>query len=213
MTKNSDNRLVKVFIDLESNMARNKFLRPQMEEELKSEINAEIPDMVSRLAELEPIFTADVGDFTSIIREATKAYMYKHWRSVVVLIGVTSEAFIDDLYSRHDKLGSASGYYATKKELFGEDDRVSYKRKLAILRFFGLLTKSNCTKLSRIKKLRDAHAHPRKEERDEHKDAKEAMRLFRACLKERFNAEYAIEEGRVVRRQKPNGNKQRKGHM
>lgn len=190
------------YLDLTPNHAKEPLLRPHLEESLKSQLMSDIPAMVSRLAELEPIITLEVGEYIDFLMEAKLAFQYGLWRGVVALVGVASEGFSDNLYKQIGRVKSVDGEEITRETIFGRDDYVPEQRKLAVLRLFGLISKESHENLTRIKKLRDLYIHPQPKGRDCGEDAREAMKLFRAVLKERFNSKYTIKKGKVVERQR-----------
>lgn len=193
--------IMSVFVDFTPTHAKDERLRPRFENDLKDKLAQGIPAMVSRLAELDPIMTAEVGEYVDFMMEASEAFMYGHWRSVVALVGVAVEGFTDGLYSRLGRIVSKTGKEVSRKELFGDDERLPENRKLAILHFFGVITPTTYDALTKIKRLRDQYVHPPRKARDVGADAREAMRLFRAILKERFDRDYTVKAGKVVRRQ------------
>lgn len=189
------------YIDLRPTHAKNEKLRPQLENRLRDELVKTVPAMVARLAELEPLITREVGEYTNFLMEAQSAFQFGLWRGVVALIGIAAENFTDSLYNQITRVKSATGEEIAKDELFGRDDYMPEQRKLAVLRLFGLLDKSSYNKLVRIKKLRDLYVHPQPKDQDSGQDAREVMTLFRAVLKERFDAKYTISQGEIVERQ------------
>ena len=56
--------------------------------------------MVSRLAEVDPIITLEVGAYIDFMREAVDAVQFGLWRAVVALIGIAAESFTDTLYNQ-----------------------------------------------------------------------------------------------------------------
>jgi len=197
-------RGVWTYINLEPTHARSAELRPKLEEDIKEELIKNVPAMVSRLAELEPLITREVGECTGFIMEAERAFMYGLWRGVIALVGITAERFIDTLYNQVKRVKSVTGEEIAKEKLFGRDDYLPEQRKLEVLRLFGLINKSNYDKLVCIKKLRDLYVHPESSTGDPEQDAREAMGLLRTVLKERFDTRYTIRQGKIVERQANN---------
>ena len=200
-----EEREVRTYVNLEPNWARRPELRPQFEEEIKSQLIKDVPAMVSRLAELGPLISSEVGEYAELMMEAERAFMHGFWRAVVALVGCAAEGFTDKLYDRIKQVKSVSGEGVSKEKLFGKDGSVPALRKLTVLKAFGLIDKAAYQKLLRIKKLRDSYVHPQSpDDRKSAPDAQEAMMLFRTVLRERFNAAYTIKEGKIVLRDKPN---------
>ena len=186
------------YINLEPTHARSAELRSKLEEDIKDQLINDVPVMVSRLAELEPLITREVGEYAYFIMEAERAFMYGLWRGVVALVGITAERFTDTPYNQVKKVSSATGEEIAKDKLFGKN--VSKQRKLSILRLFGLISKNNYDKLVRINKLRDLYVHPESNIGDPEQDAREVVTLFRTVLKERFDTKYTIRQGKIVER-------------
>ncbi len=195
-----DDKLVSGFIDLIPNHAKNEMLRPQYESELKEQLVNNVPQMVSRLAELDPIITLEVGEYIDFMREAVDAFQFGLWRAVVALIGIAAESFTDTLYSRSKNVTSTSGVSISKEKLFGRDDYMPEERKLAVLFVFGIILSDDYERLRRIKRLRDQYVHPRGKAPDVEKDAREVIRLFRSVIKDRFERVYTIKKGKIVKR-------------
>jgi hypothetical protein len=196
-----NNQLISTFIDLEPNWAKHEKLRLQYEEELKKRLTSGVPQMISRLAELDPIITLEVGEYISFMREAVEAFQFGLWRAVVALIGIASESFTDTLYSQVKDVKSISGVSIPKDKLFGRDDYMPEERKLAVLYILGFILSKDYDRLRRIKKLRDKYVHPKGEALNVEKDAREVIRLFRSVIKERFDRLYTIREGKIVKRE------------
>lgn len=192
---------VSTYIDFTPTHAQSEYLRPQLEKLLRADLEKAVPAMVSRLAELEPLITQEVGEYSDFMLEATWAFAYGLWRGVVALIGIAAEGFTASLYNQIKRVRSAVGEEVEKEKLFGRDDYLPEQRKLAVLCLYGLVNKDAYGKLVRIKKLRDLYVHPQPKGRDAGQDAREAMTLFRAVLRERFEAKYTIKEGKIVERQ------------
>ncbi len=188
------------FIDFEPNWAKNEQLRPRLEEQLKQQMLEEVPKMVSRLGELESLITHEVGQYADFMVEAQHAFQFGLWRAVVALIGIAGESFTNSLYNQINTVTSASGEQLAKDRIFGRDENLPEKRKLDILRLVGLISPGNHDKLLKIKKLRDRYVHGMVQGRDIGKDARNAFRLFRQVLKERFDAKYTIRDGKIVAR-------------
>lgn len=199
MAKADNKRLT--YIDFTPIHAKDEKLRPQLEESLKEQLVNDVPAMVSRLAKLEQLITVELDEYTDLLVEARLAFQYGLWRGVVALIGITAEKFTDSIYSQIKQVRSLDGEEIDKKRIFGDDAHVPEKRKLEILRFFGLITSPSFDKLIKIKKLRDKYVHPPSEELDVERDARKAMTLFQAVLKERFDAKYTIKKGKIVERE------------
>jgi hypothetical protein len=195
-----NDKLVSGFIDFIPNQAKDKRFRPQYELELRERLNNDVPQMVSRLAELDAIITLEVGEYIDFMREAVDAFQFGLWRAVVALIGIASENFTDTLYSQFRIVKSSSGVSISKEKLFGRDDYMPEERKLAILFTFGVILAEDYKKLQRIKKLRDQYVHPKAGTPDVEKDAREVIGLFRSVIKERFERVYTIKEGKIVKR-------------
>lgn len=189
---------VNVYIDFEPNLAKTPEGSKWLEQELKDRCVAEVPSMISRMAELDEIMTTDLGDYVDFFAEARQAFLQGLWRSVVALIGIAAESFRSDLYAQIRYVGSASGKEVPKENIFGREDALSEKRKLEILKLFGVITPASHDKLSKIKKLRDRYVHPSQEDRDIGGDARKIMKLFQKVLTERFDARYTIREGKIV---------------
>ncbi|MBI2328266.1 MAG: hypothetical protein HYU85_01220 [Chloroflexi bacterium] len=195
-----DDKLLSAFIDFIPNEARNEMLRPQYESELKERLINDVPNMVSRLAELDPIITIEVGEYIDFMREAVDAFQFGLWRAVVALIGIAAESFTDTLYSEFKNVTSTSGVSMTKEKLFGRDDYIPEERKLAVLFTFGTISSNDYERLRKIKNLRDRYVHPKEKAPSVEKDAREVIRLFRSVIKERFDRIYTIKEGKIVKR-------------
>jgi len=195
-----DDKLVSGFIDLEPNSAKNPLLRPQLEAELKEQLINEVPQMVSRLAELEAFITIEVGEYIDFMREAVEAFQFRLWRAVVALIGIAAESFTDTLYSHIKHVTSTGGVSISKEKLFGRDDYMPEERKLAVLLVFGVILSDDFMRLRRIKRLRDQYVHPKGKAPDVEKDAREVIRLFRSVIKDRFERVYTIKKGKIVKR-------------
>ncbi len=189
------------YINFEPTHARSAELRPKLEEEIKGELIRNVPAMVSRIAELEPLITQEIAEYADFLMESERAFAYGLWRGVIALIGITAESFIGNLYNQITKVRSPTGEEISKEKLFGTDDRVSKQRKLDVLRLFGLINKKSYDKLVRINKLRDLYVHPKSKAQNPEQDAREVIKLFRALLKERFDTKYTIKEGKIVERQ------------
>ncbi len=201
MTEQNDEHLVNAFIDLESNLLANPWMRQQAEEGLKKQLIAEVPEMVSRKAELAALITLDVGDYLEFMQEAELAYQFALWRSVVTLIGVAAENLTDNLYANIDQINSLSGVKTAKKKIFGDDSRLDEKRKIAILLFFGIITKMNHDDLLAITALRNKYAHGNIKDQDIEQDARKVMPLFRKVLNERFDSKNTVVDGVITPRQ------------
>ncbi len=195
-----NDQLISAFIDLEPNWAKDERLRLQYEEELKKRLTSDVPQMISRLAEIDAIITLEVGEYIYFMKEAVEAFQFGLWRAVVALIGIASESFTDTLYSQVKDVKSTSGVNISKEKLFGRDDYMPEERKLAILFIFSIILSEDYERLRRIKKLRDKYVHPKGKTSSVEQDAREAIRLFRSIIKERFDRIYTIKEGNIVKR-------------
>ena len=192
---------VEAFIDFEVNLARIR--RPQYEAELRGQLIAGIPQMADREAELEPILTLEVGTYIDFMREAREAFKFGLWRAVTALIGIAAESFTDTLFEKIKTVRSQAGVSVSKKELFGDGEHISENRKMAVLFLFGVIEGQDRDKLVAIKKLRDKYVHPRAQEPTVEADAREMMRLFQSVIRDRFEREYAISNGQIVKREQP----------
>jgi hypothetical protein len=134
--------------------------------------------MVTRLAELEPIITPEVGEYIDFMREAVDAYQLGLWRAVVALIGIATENFTDTLYEGVKNVRSSTGTTISKEKLFGREDYMPEERKLAVLHTFGIIQQDDYDRLRKIKKLRDKYVHPKGETPEVEKDAREIIRIF-----------------------------------
>ena len=195
-----EDRLISTFIDFEPNHARDERLCPQYEAGLKEQLVHNVPQMVSRLTEVDPIITLEVGAYIDFMREAVDAFQFGLWRAVVALIGIAAESFTDTLYNQVNNVKSSSGVNIPKEKLFGRDDYMPEERKLAVLFTFGIILSEDYEKLRTIKKLRDQYVHPSKKTLDVEKDTREILRLFRSVIKERFDRVYTVKQGKIVKR-------------
>ena len=75
--KGSDGRPREIFVEVKSNWARSEKLRPQLVEQLQQRLLEEVPKMVSRLGELEPIITHEVGEYIGFMQEAQDAFQFR----------------------------------------------------------------------------------------------------------------------------------------
>jgi hypothetical protein len=183
-------------IDFMPTHAKDKRLRPGLENAMKDKLIQEIPEMVSRLAKLEPLITFEVDvDFK---REAMDAFQRGLWRAVIALVGVVTESFTESLYAKLPSLVLRNGTQMSKSELLG--DRPSVQSKLATLRLLGIIESSHYRKLVQIWKLRGKYVHPPKKPRNAERDALTVMQLLRSVLKERFDKDYTIKQGKIVRK-------------
>ena len=204
MVKKKDKGVL-TYINLEPTHAKDPRLRPKLEEDIKTELTTGVPEMVSRLAKLEPLISHEVGEYADFIMEADRAFMHGLWRGVIALVGIAAEGFTDSLYGQITHVRSATGEEIAKEKLFGRDDYMPRQRTLEVLRLFGLIDNGTYDKLVRIRKLRDMYVHPQVNGHDSERDAQECMTLFRVVLKERFDARYTIRQGKIVPRQEPDG--------
>ena len=176
--------------------AKDKRLRPNLEQSIKEKLIQEVPEMVSRLAKLESLITLEVDiDFK---REAMEAFQHGLWRAVIALAGVVTESLTENLYAQLSSIVLRNGIQMSKSELLG--DRPSVQSKLALLRLLGIIESSHYEKLVQIWELRVKYVHPPKKPRNAERDALTAMRLLRSVLKERFDKEYTIKQGKIVRK-------------
>lgn len=190
------------YINLAPRWAKDPQLRSHLEDVLRQATLQEIPKMVSRLAEIEPLITIEMGEYSGLVSEADRAFQHGLWYAVVALNGVAAETFSNHLYDQIVSITSPTGKQEKKDIILGDSERgVPEQRKLAILKFFDLITPASYDKLLKMKKLRDIYAHGAVEGRDIGKDARYAMRLFRGVLKERFEARHTIKDGKIVERQ------------
>ena len=183
-------------IDFMPTHAKDKRFRPDLENSMKEKLIQDVPEMVSRLAKLEPLITFEVEiDFKL---EAMDAFQHGLWRAVIALVGVVTESFTERLYAKLPSIVLADGTQISKSELLG--DRPFVQSKLAILRLLGIIEPSHYRKLVQIWKLRGKYVHPPKKPRNAERDALTAMRLLRSVLKERFDKDYTIRQGEIVRK-------------
>ena len=197
-----DNKQITTFIDFEPNWAKDENLRRKYKEELQKRLLQEIPNMVTRIAEIEPIITIEVGEYINFLREAKEAYQFGLWRAAIALVGIASESFTDILYSANTGIKTTSGEMINKEALFGRDDYLPEKRKLTVLYTYGIILKQDYEKLLKIKKIRDKYVHPKEKTIDVQKDASEIIKLFYSVIKGRFEREYTIKQGKIVKREK-----------
>lgn len=120
------------------------------------------------------------------------------------MIGISAERFTIDLYAQIKKVASTIGKEVAKASIFGRDATLSEKRKLELLKFFGVITPANHDKLSKIRKLRNQYMHRSLDGDDVGSDARKAMKLFQQVINERFDSKYTITEGRIASRVNPN---------
>jgi len=193
-------QLVSAFIDLEPNWAKDKKLRLKYEEELKERLTSGVPQMISRLAEIDAIITLEVGGYVDFMREAVDAFQFGLWRAVVAPIGIAAESFTDTLYSQVKDVNSTSGVSMSKEKLFGRDDYMPEERRLAVLYTFGIILPEDYERLRIIKKLRDKYVHPKEKAPNVEKDVRKVTGLFRSVIKDRFGRVYAIKQGEIVKR-------------
>jgi len=178
------------------NHAKDKRFRSGLENTLKEELIQDVPEMVSRLAKLDQIITCEVEiDFT---REAMRAFQFGLWRAVIALVGVVSESLIEKLFSQITTIKLADEKVIQKNELLGE--RPTVQSKLAFLRLSGIIEENHYRKLLKIWKLRSDYVHPPKKSRDAEKDSFEVMQMLCSVLKERFDKEYTIKQGKIVKK-------------
>lgn len=194
----TDNKPVLAFIDFQPNWAKNKKLRTQFENTLKSRLSQEVPAMVERLKRLEWLMTLELGEYADFMKEASEAFMYGLWRATVSLVGIAAERFTDGLYSQLQWIILKDKKRISKSELLGQ--RPSERSKLAMLVVSDLVDSAVYDKLVKIKKLRDSYVHPQRKARNVEKDALDAMRLFRDVLQERFDKIYTIKQGKIIKR-------------
>ena len=195
----SKNKLVSAFIDLEVNHAKDPRLRPQFEAELKEELVNKVPQMASRLAELDHIITVEVGQYIHFMTEATEAYKFGLWRAVIALVGIAAESFIDALYGHLKTILSKSGEHVRKEDLFGETN-VPEARKITVLFTYGMIPADDYKRLLSIRELRRQYVHPKGKALNPQNDAKKSIKLFREIIRERFEREYTIKQGKIVKR-------------
>ncbi len=191
-----DKSTAKVLIDFLPTNAKDKRFRPDLENSMKEKLIQDIPEMVSRLAKLEPLITFEVE--TDFKLEAMFAFQYGLWRAVIALVGVVAESFTERLYAELPSIVLRDGTNMSKGELLG--DRPSVQSKLAILRLLGIIEPSHYRKLVEIWELRNKYVHPPRKPRNAERDALTAMKLLRSVLKERFDKDYTIRQGEIVRK-------------
>jgi hypothetical protein len=196
-----NDQLVSAFIDLEPNWAKDEKLRHKHEEELKEQLIHDVPQMISRFAEIDAIITLEVGDYIDFMREAVDAYKFGLWRAVVALIGIAAESFTDTLYIQVKDVQSTSGVSMSKEILFGRDDYMPEERKLAVLCTFGIILSEDYERLRKIKRLRDKYVHPKEKAPNVENDARNIIKLFRSVIKDRFERVYTIKQGKIVKRE------------
>ena len=187
---------VTVIMDFMPSNAKNPVMRLQLEDGLKQKLIQEIPAMMERVAMLENLITLEVE--VDFMFEAREAFQYGLWRAAIGLIGIVAERLTDGLYTQLKTVISRDGKQISKTELLGE--RPSERSKLAALYVSGIISQAHYDKLVKIKKLRDFYVHPQKKVRNAERDALTTTRLLRSILQERFDKDYIIKQGKIVRR-------------
>lgn len=82
MSEMDEPKLMQAFIDFEPNWAKDDRLQPMLEDQLRQEMLEKVPEMVSRLAELEHIMTHELGEYAEFMGEAQQAFKFGLWRAV-----------------------------------------------------------------------------------------------------------------------------------
>ena len=183
-------------MDFMPSNAKNSVMRLQLEDSLKQKLIQEIPAMVERVAMLENLITLEVE--VNFMMEAREAFQYGLWRAAIGLIGIVAEKFTDGLYTQLKSVVPRDGKQISKAELLGE--RPSERSKLAILYVSGIISQAHYDKLVKIKELRNLYVHPQKKVRNAERDALTTTRLLRSVLQERFDKDYTIKQGKIVKR-------------
>lgn len=164
--------------DITSEWARDVNKHEELRNNIRQKFERQMPSIIERLAGTKPFIIPESFEFSNLLIEARSAYLMGFWRAVVALIGVAGESFTDRLYQTIDNVVSGGNIQMKRQELFGKDENIREKNKIAALLFCNKIEKPIYTKLCRIKTLRDSYVHPKKKLCDMQSEAKEALNTF-----------------------------------
>lgn len=164
--------------DITSEWAKDVDRHEELSNNIRQKLEKQMPSIIERIAETRPFLIPENIEFSNLLIEAKSAYSFGFWRAVIALIGVAGESFTDRLYRTIDHVISTANIKMERQELFGKDENVRGKNKIAALLFCNIIEKPIYKKLCRIKKLRDSYVHPTKGVHDVHSEAKEALNTF-----------------------------------
>lgn len=173
-----DHYIAQFIGDITSEWAKDVNRHEELSNNIRQNIEKQLPSIIERIAETRPFLIPENLEFSDLLIEAKSAYSFGFWRAVIALIGVAGESFSNRLYQTINHVISNGGIQLKRQELFGNDENVSEKSKIAALLFCNIIEKPVYTKLCRIKKLRDHYVHPIKGVHNVHSEAKEALNTF-----------------------------------
>lgn len=174
-----DQHMAQFIGDITSEWAKDVDRHEELSNNIRQKIEKQMPSIIKRIAETRPFLIPENFEFSNLLIEAKSAYSFGFWRSVIALIGVAGESFTDRLYQTINNVISSGNFQMKRQELFGNDDNVRGKNKIAALLFCNIIEKPIYNKLCRIKRLRDSYVHPKKGKiHDAHSEAKEALNTF-----------------------------------
>ncbi len=169
---------------LDPGLPKEEPLRTVISNGVKANLEALHPMILSRLQELGPMATDELGPYADFMLEARTAFLYGLWRSTIALTGVAADSFVDEIYEQVKAITGPTGTKLDTSAVLGKSP--PQKTKIQILRLQDLITAGGVDKLLKIKKLRDRYVHADTAGSDIGHDAREAMTLFTSVLIERY---------------------------
>lgn len=189
----NNTELIDVFFNFTKNALQHDFAREQIRQSLSDKLQKQVPDILSRMEDMHPFVTTELGEYVDIIGEARTSYELGLYVAAVTLAGVAAERFSSELYSRI-KIQRGQDEMAVS-QVFG--DTPSQYRRIEILYAFGVISQSIRAKLQRIREIRNSYVHPKGNHRSS-EDALETLNVFFEILQERFEEKYTFRDGMIV---------------
>jgi hypothetical protein len=190
--------LVDIFFDLTPNALKNDAVRDQICQQTADRLRAMVPGILTRMEEVAPFITVEIGAYAPIISDAKACYDLGLFRAAVALAGVAAEDFASDLYERVELQRDGINL---KKKLFGEQPRA--ERTIDVLFLDGSITRATRDSLHDIRKIRNKYVHPdHASVTDEQMktDALTALNKFHDILSARFSEKYYFQDGKIFPR-------------
>lgn len=187
---------MKIQINTTSNAMKLPGVREQIEKSLKNQIEKDMPFILNRTEEIPSFITTEVGDYSTLLNEATKCYTFGFYYATISMIGITAEKFAIRL-SQKMKF-NINGNELPEKDFFG-DYGMKQERRLFFLNKSGIIKNEAYKKLIKINGIRNRYTHP-KGKNNAKEDSLEVLKLFINMMQSRFSDEYDIKDGKIIKR-------------
>lgn len=125
--------------DITSEWAKDVNKHEEISKDIRQKLEKQIPSMIERIAETRPYIIPENLEFSNLLVEAKSAYSFGFWRAVIALIGVAGESFTDRLYQTINHITSIENIKMKRQDLFGNDEYVRGKNKIAALLFCNII--------------------------------------------------------------------------